>query len=218
MTRTITVKGTGNVSVKPDEIELRLKVEGADAVYDRAMAKAAQVLEKLRNALMEIGFEKDALKTTDFGISTRNKSVTEPGTRTTRYVFWRYECVNRLKLTFDMDMELLSKTLNAIAVCAADPDLSIRFTIKDPAAASEALLKAAAANARAKAEVLCAASGVTLGELVTINYNWGELDIYSDTGINMRDDGIMREAACAPDITPDDIDLSDTVTFVWEIR
>lgn len=53
--------------------------------------------------------------------------------------------------------------------------------MKDKEAVDAALLDSACANAKAKAEILTKASGVTLGELVSIDYNWGELHLYSPT-------------------------------------
>ena len=113
----------------------------------------------------------------------------------------------------------MAKTLSAIAGCVADPELSVNFTVKDSSAVNEALLKSAAENAKKKAEILCLASGASLGDLVNIDYNWGELNIYSNTRYCMEQE-CMAEM-CAPssiDIEPDDIDLNDSVTFVWEIK
>lgn len=53
-----------------------------------------------------------------------------------------------------------------------------------------------------------------------IDYNWGELHLYSPTHYEI-DPPCMARASAAPtamDIEPDDIDVSDSVTFVWEIR
>ena len=53
-----------------------------------------------------------------------------------------------------------------------------------------------------------------------IDYNWGELHLYSPTHYEM-DPPCMARASAAPtamDIEPDDIDVSDSVTFVWDIR
>ena len=57
----------------------------------------------------------------------------------------------------------------------------MQFTVKDEEAVDAALLDSACANAKAKAEILTKASGVTLGELVSIDYNWGELHLHSPT-------------------------------------
>ena len=56
---------------------------------------------------------------------------------------------------------------------------------------------------------------------VSIDYNWGELNIVSRTSYEMED-SLMPLAAmkkcCSPEIEPDDIDVSDTVAFTWEIK
>ena len=101
-------------------------------------------------------------------------------------VFAGYDCVHRLKVEFDFDTKRLARALSEISKCIAKPEISIDFTVKDPTAVSEELLKAAVKNARAKAEILCGASGAKLGEPVTIDYNWGELHLYSETDYDGR--------------------------------
>ena len=56
--RTITVKGIGAVSVKPDLIVLRLSMETAEYEYDAAMKAAAEKIDFLNKALEAAGFEK----------------------------------------------------------------------------------------------------------------------------------------------------------------
>ena len=41
--RTITVKGTGNVSARPDYIILSLNIETLSKTYDRAMSEATEI-------------------------------------------------------------------------------------------------------------------------------------------------------------------------------
>ena len=111
--------------------------------------------------------------------------------------------------------------MSAIANCGAKPELRIAFTVKNPAETNEALLISATQNARAKAEILCKASGSELGKLLSIDYNWGELNLISSTQYEMYDcvQPIMATKSCAvPEIEPDDIDVSDTVAFIWEIN
>ena len=46
--RTVTVKGTGNVSARPDYIILSLNIEALSETYDRAMSEAAERIERLQ--------------------------------------------------------------------------------------------------------------------------------------------------------------------------
>ena len=54
--RTITVKGTGNVSAKPDYIILSLNIEALSETYDRAVSEAAERIERLQGAAVRVGY------------------------------------------------------------------------------------------------------------------------------------------------------------------
>ena len=219
MNRTITIKGIGKLSLKPDQTVVSLMLKTVHADYDKAMDEAAKHLEQLRSAIAEIGFTKDDLKTTSFDVGTEYENERDKNGNY-KQIFVGYRVTHGLKLEFDFDSQRLSKVLGAIAVCIAEPELNVQFTVKDKEAVDAALLESACANAKVKAEILTKASGVTLGELVSIDYNWGELHLFSQTQYDMEDD-CMRMASAAPtsiEIEPDDIDVSDSVTFVWEIK
>ena len=94
MTKTITVKGLGNVSAKPDLIVITMILESIDRSYDQAMHLSVEKISKLTSALTEVGFEKSDLKTTNFNIKTEYDRVK----RNNRYeqVFLGYKCIQNL--------------------------------------------------------------------------------------------------------------------------
>ncbi|MDO5142152.1 MAG: SIMPL domain-containing protein [Eubacteriales bacterium] len=216
MNKTITVKGIGRATAKPDQVVLSMVLEAQHQAYDRAMALAAQRIQQLEQTLAAIGFAKDAVKTTDLQVRTQYDRV-QAHDGLYQNVFRGYRVTQALKLAFDFDAERLSQALAAIGGCLSHPQLSVAFTVKDSTAIDEALLRSAAVNAKRKAEILCQAAGVTLGELRTIDYDWGELDIYSRTRFDCAEDVLPLAASRSIDITPEDIDAHDTVTFVWAI-
>lgn len=73
--RTITVKGTGNVSARPDYIILSLNIETLSKTYDRAMSEATERIERLQGAAVCVGYHKEDLKTTSFDVQTRYENV-----------------------------------------------------------------------------------------------------------------------------------------------
>ena len=75
MTKTITVKGVGNVSVKPDLIVVSMKLGTEDREYDKTMELAAERISLINDSLEKIGFEKNSVKTTDFNVRTNYESV-----------------------------------------------------------------------------------------------------------------------------------------------
>ena len=217
MTRTITVKGVGSFKAKPDYVVISMNIESKDKDYAKAVENANKRINILEQTVSGIGFEKGSIKTTRFGVSAQYENKKDAGGSFKR-VFAGYSCSYSLKLGFDFDSGRLAETLTSIAKCEAEPMLNISFTIKDSANANEELLMSAAKNARRKAEILCAASGEELGRLISINYDWSEPNFVSramyDAGAECM--SMMRNAV--PQMEPDDIELSDSAAFVWEIR
>jgi len=219
MPRTITVKGMGRVTTAPDYVVISMSLEAHEQDYEATMELAAKKIEQLNASLEEIGFEKKSVKTTNFNVRTDYERVKD---RSGNYksVFNGYICSHRLKVEFDFDTKRLAQTLYAISRCLAQPELSISFTVKDPSAVNKELLRSATINAKEKAQILCEASGVELGQLLTIDYNWGELNIVSHTDYMLEEKCMAMPVGglADMDIEPDDIDVSDTATFVWEIK
>lgn len=220
MPKTITVKGIGKASVAPDLVILSMVLESKDMDYERAMVQASENIEQLNSSLEKAGFEKDAIKTTYFNVRTDYEYIRKKD-GSGQSVFAGYVVCHNLKVEFDFDSKRLAKALASIGACLAHPQISIEFTVKDSTAVNEEMLCSAAANAKRKAEILCSASGKELGDLLSIDYNWGELNIYSNTQYEMSEDCLvapMMAKSAAIDIAPEDIRVSDTATFVWEIK
>jgi len=211
--RFITVKGTGKVTAKPDLIVISFTLVQQTMEYEKTMELAKKEIEMLRKALTSIGYGRKALKTTDFNVSTEYDSINE-GNGKYRRVFKGYKCSHDLKLEFDFDMKKLSETLSAITKSGTSPVFGISFSVKDKEAVSEVLLRKAIADARGKAGILAESAGVRLGAIQSIDYNWGEINVYSRT--RYSESRILALDSCM-DIEPEDIKVSDTVSVVWSI-
>lgn len=96
MTKTITVKGVGNVSVKPDLIVVSMKLGTEDREYDKTMELAAERISLINDSLEKIGFEKNSVKTTDFNVRTNYESVKDKSGNY-KSVFKGYVCNHNLK-------------------------------------------------------------------------------------------------------------------------
>ena len=219
MDRTISVKGIGSISAKPDCVCLSLSITEKALEYEKAAENAARRIRLLQGAVRQAGFAAGDLKTAGFLVDTVYESASNQGGNYRR-LFAGYSCVHRLKLEFALDSRRLAGVLAAIAGCGASPELNISFTVKDPDKAREELLASAAGNARAKAEALCRASGVRMGQLLRIDYGWDELDIVSPTLYRLEAGAVAPMAAAdrtVPEIEPEDIRLRETARFVWKL-
>lgn len=174
------------------------------------MAIASKQIERIKQAFALAGFGESSLKTTNFDIRAVYDSFYDKNDKYIS-VFDGYECTHNLKLVFDFDTARLSDALGAVAKSQVNPKIKINFTIKDPTAINEMVLQDAAVNARKKAELLCAASSVRLGDLICIDYNW----YASKTKYYMLD--CIMELPREIEIDPDDVEAGDSAAFVWEI-
>lgn len=127
-----------------------------------------------------------------------------------------------MKVEFPADNKRLGKVLYALGHCAVRPEFQIEYTVANLEQCKNELLEEAIRDSKIKAEVLTKAAGVILGNIVTIDYSWAEIDF-----VSRPMDRMMMEdcciGACADDeaydidINPDDINVSDHVTVVWEL-
>lgn len=216
MERTITVKGTGNVSSRPDLIVIHMDLVTKAPRYEETMTEAANAVAQLQKAIVRAGFEKKELKTSDFSIDTLYDQYRDKD-KNYRSRLIGYACRQKMKVEFPLDTSKLSDAIEQISQCRANPLLSIRFTMKDPNAIEDQLLINAAENAKKRAELLAKGAGATLGDLLQIDYTWGEIHVFSPTSVLYSQDVVYSESRM-PEIEPDDIDVSDTATFVWSLK
>ena len=221
MERTIRVTGKGNLSVKPDTVRLIMTMEGMKEEYDAALAESANMTEHLKEMFSDLGFERENIKTLSFNVSAEYESY-QAKDKSWKRRFEGYKYVHRMKIEFPDDNKRLGKVLYKLGHSSVRPEFRIEYTVAEPEKCKDELLKNAVTDAKAKADVLSNASGVRLGEIVTIDYSWGEIDFVSRPMDKlMLEECCMRD--CGPDesydidINPDDIDVTDNVTVVWAI-
>ena len=222
--RTIRVTGKGMLKVHPDVTRITITLEGLFPDYGEALRRSAEDTEELRDLLSGFDFERTDLKTLNFSVDSEYESYQERGVYKQRFVGYKYS--HRLKVEFDSDNERLGKVLYALAHSPRKPEFRISYTVKDPEAAKNELLAKAVADAKEKSAVLAEAAGITLKEILTIDYSWGhvEFEVHPmNRALGAADMEAMplmamsKSASYDMDIEPDDIEASDTVTVVWEI-
>jgi len=219
--RTIRVTGKGQIKVKPDMTRITLSLEGIFPEYGETLRRSSEDTERLKDLLAGFGFERSDLKTLNFSVDTEYESCKDKGTYKQRFVGYKFH--HLMKVEFDSDNDRLGRVLYALANCPVKPEFRLSYTVKDPEAAKNELLGKAVTDAKEKASVLTQAAGVSLKDIQSIDYSWGQINFEVQPMNRM----LMAEECCAPvmdgagsydmDIEPDDIEVSDTVTVLWEI-
>lgn len=219
MDRTICISGVGKASRKPDLIIVPISLTAQSIDYNDALLSGEKKLDSLKAALASAGFDRKELKTNNYSVRPEYESVRDRNGNYTQ-VFKGYCYHHDMKIEFDYDTARLAVLFNALMQSECEPVFNVEFSVKDREAFLDEILENAAKNARIKAETLCRASGVKLGQLVKVDYSWGEVYLRSNTAMDM----CMKIAAPMAieddmfDIEPEDISRDETVTFVWEIE
>lgn len=218
--RTIRVTGKGNLKVKPDVTRITMTLEGCYKVYEETLRHSSEDVECLKTILKGFGFAGEDVKTLSFNVNTKHESYqTKSGNWKERFV--GYEFQHTLKVEFDSDNARLGKILYALANAEEiKPEFWLSYTVKDKEGSKNELLGRAVEDAKTKAVVLTKAAGVKLKDIQSIDYSWGEINFECSPMQN----GMLRTAmACKADgaydvaIEPDDVEVSNTVTVIWEI-
>ncbi len=218
MMRTIRVTGKGQLKVHPDMTRITMTLEGRYMDYGKTLKKSAEDTEQMKDMLVPFGFERSDLKTLSFGVDTEYESYKEKNEYKQRFAGYKFTHV--MKLEFESDNKRLGKILYALANCPLHPEFRLSYTVKDPEAVKNELLGKAVQDAIAKAGVLSGAAGLKLGDIQNMDYSWGEIDFeYRPMNRDLLMQPCIAEGSGSydMDIEPDDIDVEDTVTVVWEI-
>lgn len=155
--RTITVSGTGELSVKPDIAYVTIGIQTQAATAKEAQQKNAQAFAKLENVLYEtFKLEKKDVQTSAFNVwpeysYEENRSPKISG----------YSATHTVVVSF-RDLERIGELLDAAAAAGSNRIDGIRFSTEKRADYELQAIEKAMANAEAKAKAIAAYSGKSL--------------------------------------------------------
>lgn len=205
--RTLTVTGSSKVYLTPDIAYINLGVhsEGLNAAETMAdnNAQTAKILEAIKN----FGIADKDIRTVNFSVYPQPQYNTE-GQPTGEI---RYSVDNTVYVTL-RDLTKVGELLDAAVKAGANNVYGIQFDLSDKSKAMSEARKAAVENARAIAEELASAAGVTLGDVQTINMYGGSAPIVFEAKV---------EAAYAADRVPiqtGQLEINVEVNIIFEIR
>ena len=215
---TLRVTGKGRLSLKPDTIVVSFKSSAVYTDYAETIAMASKATKDLKAVIAKAGVDSELLKTTNLDVSPEYDTWYDDNNhRHEKFIGYKYTHNSKIKI--DNDNKILGKLLYEVSTSPLDVNFDISYTVKDIEKAKNDLLREAVKDAKMKAEVLSDVAGVKLKEIKSIDYSWDELEIYSHP---------LRLEACEYrsaepsdsldiDINAEDIEISDTVSIVWEI-
>lgn len=220
MDKTMKITGKGKVSVKPDIIRLNMTMEESYKEYEVTLRQSSETTKILKELFVSLGFKNDDLKTRSFDINTKYESYKAKDQSWKKRLIG-YTYTHHMFIEFDADTKKLGEILYALAHSVITPEISIEYTVSNPEKHKDKLLKNAIEDSKHKAEVLANAADVKLGDIVSIDYSWGEINFVSEPIQNFAFASAEKTTGRVGydiDIEADDIDVTDTVTVIWNIK
>lgn len=210
--KTITVQGHGNASRSPDQIRITLALSEQQLDFSDAIAGCNARIALLKAAAKKVGVQEDSLKTAQFNVTT----ASEWDQDTRKNIDLGFVANQSVFAVLPWDKKHVGRFLTAVIQSGAMPRISLKFLVSNTEEMRQAVIADAVANAKKRAEVIAASAGVKLGFIQTIDYGYSEIRVSSDAS-DLAESGVCRSMA-APDIEPDEVKCSDTVTVTWLIK
>lgn len=207
--RTIRVQGSAKVSKAPDWVSISFAINSKSADYEKCMKQLAKQTENLRKELDSIGLVKESLKTSRFTINTDFERTRD------KNIFKGYVASHNLRVEFPFEKDYLNKVFSVLSHTKSKALFRVSFEIKDPEPLKQQAIAEAVKNSKVNAQVLAEAAGVTLGEIIQIDYSWSKIRFQSSLEVCETDAPISDPGY---DFTPEDVDVSDSVTVIYSIN
>jgi hypothetical protein len=199
--------GTGKVMVTPDIAVVTTGVTSQAAEASAALSSNSADLARAIAAIRAAGVAEKDIATSGFSIDpVYEQTDNQPSDRPPAIVGYRVE--NQVRVTI-RDIAKSGDLLDAVVAAGANRVSGIAFDISDRKSAADQAIRAAIADARAKAELMADAAGLRLVRILTLNADEnggrGPIRAYD-----------MAKSAPVP-VMPGERAVSASAQIVWEV-
>ncbi|MCQ2241870.1 SIMPL domain-containing protein [Treponema sp.] len=203
--RTITVTGTGSITVENKEATLVLSVISRNEDVVKASEENAEKMTAVMKAVTEAGVGTDSMQTSDYSIR-QEEAERQAGKKS----LIQYVVSNRLHITVK-DVSRTGKIIDAAIKAGANQMTSLSYSAGDTSEAEKQARILAVRDADQKANVLVATSGLTLGQVLSISEREG---YYSP----VRNAVLYKTETASTPISGGSTSVSVTIDVTYELQ
>jgi uncharacterized protein YggE len=221
--RTISVRGTGTISAKPDVAHIEAGVMSEAPTAQKALAANNEAMTRLFQILKERGIAEKDIQTSQLQVSPQysqpqpprplpggpNAPVAEAGEFIPRVIGYRVD--NIVSIT-SRRVATLGDVLDALVEAGANQIHGIRFEVDEPKKLLVEARKRAMIDAREKADVLAGEAGVVVGHPLKIEEQEGGSPVIFSPG------RAKLMAASAMPVAAGENEMSISVSVVYELK
>lgn len=193
------IVGTATKKFSPDTAIIYMNLDAVGKTADLAKSIFTNKATLLTNIIKQLGFNPEDLRTEHFFVDknyeyNNNKRVQNG---------FRADCT--YSLVIELDYSALEQLITSLSQ-ALEMRITYNVMLKEAEKEEQSVLDLAIADARRKAEVVAKSCGVTLGEIVGINYE----ESPSFAG--------LRAVNGESNLAPTDVTITKTIELMWEIK
>src|SRR5579864_5154231 len=155
----IAVVGQGSVEAVPDRATIDVGNQVTRPTAQDAQQRASATMTQIIERILALGIPRDRIHTVEINLFPQRRGPSEE--------ISGYQAVQRATVTVD-DLNMVGRVVDAAAAAGANLVGDVTFTLRDPAALRTRALAAAVQDARATANTIAAAAGVTILRVVRI--------------------------------------------------
>jgi uncharacterized protein len=202
---TVTTNGTGETVAAPDTAEMYFgaTVQSDDA--KDALSRANESAQAITAAVKDAGVASEDIQTANVSVYPE-QNYDGPTPVITGY---RASIQVRVKVR---DIEQIGEVIGAASDAGANEIGGPSFMLEEDADATNEAIELAIEDARNRAKVMAKAAGKQLGEIISVSETGATTPFYRGAVAESMD------AASAVAIEPGQLDISTTVTVVFELK
>lgn len=163
MDRLITVSAAGYAYAEPDRATVSAGVAAEADTAAAALSANTELMQKVVAGLKESGIDAKDIQTSNFNVEPRYRNPREGAPPTID----GYRVSNQVTVLV-RDLKALGGLLDKLVSLGANQVSGLSFEVSKAETLKDEARKEAVANARRRAELLAAAAGAEIGEVVTI--------------------------------------------------
>lgn len=214
--RTLKVNGSATILMDADSATVGLGVISVSREAGSASRDNAAQVERLITALEEAGIPRKDISTNYFYVSTRRdySTMTENG----EYPVIGYEVSNSLRVVV-RDIDQVGSIIDLALASGANSCDEISFSTGRSAETQDAVLAAAIAEGRRRAEIMAEACGGTLGEILSVSENYnGAGAVINNKRTAYAGAEAAEDAGAGTTILSNGLSFSASVEIVFELK
>ena len=207
--RSISLSGHGEVRLAPDLAIVTVGVMSSAATAREALDGNTKSMTTIMAALKDAQIEMRDIQTSNFMVNPRY-DYSQNNAQPPKVV--AYDVSNNVTVTV-RKLESLGVVLDQVVSSGSNQINGVMFQVSKPEAATDEARKLAVANARRKADIYAAASGVTLGQIMSLSEGGGyqpPVPVFK----SMRAESVSADVP----ISQGEQAIAVDVNITWEIK